>query len=305
MRPVSDSESRAIPNSWTEIAGINLAPGDLIEVEVGNPMPLPHHPEDIALIGSLTLLKKSALLDFVSLIKCELSKPNQLLDNPEDRIAISEIQKEPMRNSLALTLGTEVKFFEKGFGRKGVRFTSGDANWSLSQTDDKRENLNPLAEALICISLAEPYVKTSAHHKLAAGIMSFSKKELEFAISSGFPKMDESHLPLPDLAFLISGNIIEIAPDDRLQGKRWFRQTNVELNCLRCNQVGLQVLRSHEIKETSKGSVVLHRFALLCLDCRYIFSTPIDKSGYGSRLREAVEKKIPVKTACSICSECS
>lgn len=301
VRPVPSSQSRAVPNSLTEISGTALVPGDLIQIEVGKPMPLPHHPEDFELIGSISLVKKNALLDFASLIKAELAKPNQLLESAYDRYSVNEVIASPMQNSLALTLGRNIKFFENEFASKRVRFESGEVTWSLSQTDDKRSNLNPLAEALICISLAEPFEKTNAHHKLAAGIISTSKHEIESSIQTGNLTSLGAHLPLSDLALLIAGNPVEIAPDERLQGRTWFRQTEIEFKCLRCDHLGIQVLRSHEVAFASKGSRVLHRFALLCLECNYVFSTPLNKAGYGDRLREAVEKEKPVKNACPLC----
>lgn len=301
MRPVPNSESRAVPSGMTEISGRDLAPGDLIQIEVGEPMPLPHHPEDIELIGTISLIKRNALLDFASLIRDELAKPNQLLESAIDRFSIDEVLESPMQNSLAITLGRNIKFFPKQFGGKGVRFESEETTWSISQTDDKRSNLDPLPEALICISLAEPFVKTGAHHKLAAAIISTSRHEIESSISTADPNVIGAQLPLSDLAILIARNPVDIASDERLQDRMWFQHTEIEINCLRCNHQGIHVLRAHEIAVTSKGQRVLHRFALLCLHCNYVFSTPLDKAGYGDRLRKAVERKLPVKTACPEC----
>jgi len=301
IRPVPDNHLRAVPNFMTEIAGNNLIPGDLIQIDVGKPIPLPHHPEDVELIGSISLIKKRALLDFASLISAELAKPNQLLESPQDKFYANEVITSPMQNSLAITLGRKIKFFENEYASNRVRFDRGDTTWSLAQTDDKRSNLDPLAEALICISLAELLEKKNAHYKLAAGIISTSKHEIESSINAPNLNSLGAHLPLSDLVLLIAGNPVEIAPDERLQGKMWFRQTEIEMKCLRCDHLGIHVLRAHEIAVASKGSRVLHRFALLCLHCNYVFSTPLDKAGYGDRLREAVEKKIPVKSACPQC----
>ena len=300
IRPVINNESRSVPNILTEISGVSLRPGDLVEIEVGKPMPLPHHPEDVELVGSIALVKKSAILDFAVLIKNELAKPNQLLESARDRYSINEIAASSMQNSLAISLGRNIRFFED-FGKKRVRFESGGVNWSLAQTDDKRTDFDPLPEALICISLGEPFERTNAHHKLAAGIISTSNHEIDAAISSGIPNLSGSLLPLPELASLIAGGTVEIESDERLQGRIWFYQTDIGMNCLRCDHLGIHVLRSHEIAVTSKGSRVLHRFALFCQECNYVFSTPLDKTGYGDRLREAVEKKLPVKKTCSMC----
>lgn len=302
MRPVPNSESRAVPNGMTEISGIDLAPGDLIQIEVGKPMPLPHHPEDIELIGSISLVKKNALLDFASLLKEELAKPNQLLESAIDRFSIDEVLESPMQNSLAITLGRNIKFFPKQFGGKGVRFESEETTWSISQTDDKRSNLDPLPEALICISLAEPFVKTNAHHKLAAAIISISKQDIETSIKSVYSNSTGTQMPLAELALLIARKPVEIVSDERLEGRMWFQQTEIEMECLECNNLGIHVFRSHDVVETSKGARVLHRFALLCLHCNHVFSTPLDKTSYGKRIREAVEKKLPVKRACPQCN---
>jgi hypothetical protein len=301
IRPVPDNQSRAVPNFMTEIAGNNLIPGDLIQIEVGKPIPLPHHPEDVELIGSISLIRKRALLDYASLVRDELAKPNQLLASPQDKFSVNEVIASPMQNSLAITLGRDIKFFENEYASNRVRFYRGEIAWSLAQTDDRRSNLDPLAEALICISLAELLERKSAHYKLAAGIISTSKHEIESSIKTANVNSLGAHLTLSDLALLISGNPVEIASDERLQGRTWFRQTEIEMKCLRCDYLGIHVLRSHEMAIASKGSRVLHRFALLCLHCNYVFSTPFDKAGYGDRLREAVEKKLPVKTACPLC----
>ena len=172
VRPVPNTSSRAIDNELTIFSERFIRPGDLIDVEVGSPIPLPYHPEDVELIGRIKLVGKEVTHFMSDLVTAELRLPNQLLESPVDRISMEQVRMSPVRNSLALTLASEVRFFVNERGSHRVKFFANDTYWSLANTDDKLENTELLASSLICISLAEPYEVTKSHHKLAAGLMS-------------------------------------------------------------------------------------------------------------------------------------
>lgn len=179
IRPVPNTSSRAIDNDLTIFSERIIRPGDLIDVEIGDPVPLPYHPEDVELIGRIRLVGKGTTLFMADLLLSELSKPNQLLDTPTDRISIEHIQASPVRNSLALSMGNDIRFYRNERGSSRVKFRVGDVSWSLANTDDKLESAVNIDEALICISLAEPFELTQSHHKLAAGFIPISRSDIE------------------------------------------------------------------------------------------------------------------------------
>lgn len=183
VRPVPNTSSRAIDNELTIFSERFIRPGDLIDVEIGSPIPLPYHPEDVELIGRIKLVGKEVTHFMSDLVTAELRLPNQLLESPVDRISMEQVTISTVRNSLALTLASEVKFFVNERGSRRVKFLANDSHWSLANTDDKLENTELLAVSLICISLAEPYEMTKSHHKLAAGFISTDNIMLKIASS--------------------------------------------------------------------------------------------------------------------------
>lgn len=183
VRPVPNTSSRAIDNELTIFSERFIRPGDLIDVEIGSSIPLPYHPEDVELIGRIKLVGKEVTHFMSDLVTAELRLPNQLLESPVDRISMEQVTISPVRNSLALTLASEVKFFVNERGSRRVKFLANDSHWSLANTDDKLENTELLAVSLICISLAEPYEMTKSHHKLAAGFISTDNIMLKIASS--------------------------------------------------------------------------------------------------------------------------
>ena len=179
VRPVPNTLSRSIDNELTIFSERFIRPGDLIDVEVGRAIPLPYHPEDVELIGRIKLVGKDTTPYMADLVLSELSKPNELLESSIDRISFDQIQVSPTRNSLALSLGNDIRFFTNERGSKRVKFRARDIAWSLANTDDKLESEEYMDEALICISLTEPFERTQSHHKLAAGFIPITGSHLE------------------------------------------------------------------------------------------------------------------------------
>lgn len=180
VRPVPNTLSRAIDNELTIFSERFIRPGDLVDVEIGSPIPLPYHPEDVELTGRIKLVGKEVTHFMSDLVSSELSLPNQLLESTVDRISIEQVRVSPVRNSLALALASQVKFFVNERGSRRVRFLANDSYWSLASTDDKLESTESLDKSLICISLAEPWEFTESHHKLAAGFIPFDESQPEF-----------------------------------------------------------------------------------------------------------------------------
>jgi hypothetical protein len=179
VRPVPNTLSRSIDNELTIFSERFIRPGDLIDVEIGRAIPLPYHPEDVELIGRIQLVGKDTTQYMADLVLSELSKPNELLENSIDRISFDQIQTSPTRNSLALSLGNGIRFYTNERGGKRVKFRANDIAWSLANTDDKLESEEYMDEALICISLTDPFERTQSHHKLAAGFIPIAGSYLE------------------------------------------------------------------------------------------------------------------------------
>jgi hypothetical protein len=180
VRPVPNTLSRSIDNELTIFSERFIRPGDLIDVEIGRAIPLPYHPEDVELTGTIKIVGKNVTHYLSDLIAAELRVPNQLLETPTDRISIEQVRASQVRNSLALSSASEINFFENERGSHRVRFLANNHSWSLANTDDNLENKESLQEALVCISLAEPFEITSSHHKLAAGFISLDRSYPEF-----------------------------------------------------------------------------------------------------------------------------
>ena len=292
MRPVSKNPSRAIPDSTMCKDERWIRPGDLIEIETESPVPLDHHPEDIEFSGEVTVIKKSALLDFSQLIVDELAKKNQLLETTGNHFTKKEIDENPVSNSLAIALATNIYFHTNDYGKPRVRFQSpAGTKWHLGQTDDNLESLDALSEGIICISLAEYYDKKDSYYKVAAGIIPITRSDLESNVHQ-----------LLQAARHFTDAVIRIQADDRLENRIWFWQTQVSLRCMECSTPKLEVFRAHEVTDSVKGSRVLHRFALLCTQCNYIFTSPMYNLGFRQELNKAVEHQNPVRAVCSECS---
>jgi hypothetical protein len=192
VRPVPNTESRVIDNERTIIAERFIRPGDLIDVEIGSALPLPYHPEDVELTGRIRLVGKETTKYMADLVFSELSKPNQLLENSIDRISFDQIRVSPARNSLALSMGSGIRFSLNERGSNRVKFRANDMNWSLANTDDKLESEEYIDEALICISLAEPFEPTQSHHKLAAGFIPLRQWHIESKVSKKEPELPQA-----------------------------------------------------------------------------------------------------------------
>jgi len=269
-----------------------IRPGDLIEIETESPVPLDHHPEDIEFSGEVTVIKKSALLDFSQLIVDELAKKNQLLETTGNHFTKKEIDENPVSNSLAIALATNIGFYTNDYDKPRVRFESPEGTqWVLGQTDDKLESLDALSEGIICISLADYWSKKDSYFKVAAGIIPITRSDLESNVHQ-----------LLQAARHFTDAEIRIQADDRLENRIWFWQTQVSLRCIECSTPKLEVFRAHEVTDSVKGSRVLHRFALLCTQCNYIFTTPMYNLGFRQELNKTVEHQNPVLRVCSECS---
>jgi hypothetical protein len=293
MRPVSKAPLRQIQDSTTCKDGRWIRPGDLIEIETESPVPLDHHPEDIGFSGEVTVIRKSALLDFSQLIVCELAKKNQLLETTGDHFTKKEIDENPVSNSLAIALAINIYFYTNHYKRRRVAFESPvGTKWDLAQTDDKLESLDAISEGIVCISLGEYFdVNFGSYYKLASGIIPITKSDLE----SDFHQ-------LLQVASHFTDAVICIQADDRLRNRIWFWQTQVSLACIECASPKLEVFRSHEVVEAGIGNRSLHRYALLCTQCNYIFTTPVDNDGFRRELNKTVEHQNPVLRVCSQCS---
>ena len=211
VRPVPNSLSRAIDNELTIFSERFIRPGDLIDVEIGSPIPLPYHPEDVELTGRIKLVGKEVTHFMSDLVSSELRLPNQLLESPVDRISIEQVKASPVRNSLALGIARDFSFFSNSFGSERVSFSLNQNKWSLAQKDDNLPNKDSLRDALVCISLAEPYEPTNSHHKLAAGFIPFDKSQPEF---SSLPKDKLIEAPLHgNHASLNAGQVDRLSQD--------------------------------------------------------------------------------------------
>lgn len=181
VRPVPNTESRVIDNERTIIADRFIRPGDLIDVEIGRALPLVYHPEDVELTGRIKLVGKDVTRYLSDLISSELRVPNQLLESSKDRISIDQVKASPIKNSLAVCVAKDFSFHKNSYGSERVNFSINETKWSLAQKDDNLQNKDSLKEALVCISLAEPFELTKSHHKLAAGFISFDRSVPEFS----------------------------------------------------------------------------------------------------------------------------
>jgi len=304
IRPVSTAPGREIPNSLACINGYWIGPGDLIEIELGSAVPLPHHPEDHELKGQLRLVKKNAILDYAELVLTELMKPNELLEHSNHKIPIAQVTNQPILNSLALVFGRDVIFFTDYRPSKRVKFQTEGQSWFLSQTDDKRTSLDPLTSGLICISLADPFQRTQSHHKLAAGIIEIAEQDLIDAAAARERKDDKAapeHLPLVDAVRPFVYSTVNIEDDNRLKDRVWFWQAKVPLRCLECNALLLEVFRSHEGPKPGTDRLAIHRYALLCQSRNYIFTTPLTDDAFRKNLAEECDRINPVKQVCNRC----
>ena len=268
IRPVPDSAGSQIQNECTLFNDAYLRPGDLIRLELSNPVPQIHHPENILFNESeIEFMERDCIEKYLPLLASVSSTPNILLENSDDHILHSTVQEGKLNQSLGLVQATEINFYfyYNIYGKKKYRveFKANNQKWNIANTDDKGSWSGSYSEGLICISLAEFLPEMSAHYKLAAGF-------IPLGLSKLFSKNKKS---LEDIVEETMGHSLRIDADSRLQLEDWFFQGEVNTRCLYCAATYVSVYRAHEVRASDKGDLVLHRFAIACEWCQRVYTT--------------------------------
>lgn len=303
IRPVGDNLGAQLDNRLTIFDGIYLRPGDLIRISLSEHFPHKHHPENFILAGTkIDLVARNQLLNFRVLVSCTLKNETNLNSRSIDHITAEEVAQGFVDSSLCLIGVTDIHFYQVSYYGKityRVKFNYEDEIWDLVNTDDKGNWNGDFASGLICVSLAEFFPSKNAHYKLASGFIPIDV-ELFNTAENYTRSMQLS--TLPTLVKEVLGIQLPIDDDERLQLKDWFFQSQVQVNCLYCEAQSLNIFRTHVVGTRENVEKVLHRFGIACIQCKRVYSTPLDNESFRKTLRDATEKVAKVKTLCPNCS---
>lgn len=194
VRPVSrEPDGHLLPTHYHLDDGTEARVLDVIRVDLGEPRPEPHQPENW-LIGSrrwhrVARPASSRLLR--SVIQPHLVSSGPLLGSTSDRLVYADLQEQPAMDSLALaavpTLTWDIREPAPGRRHTRARFVLGDAEYNLSVTDPEWEYrllhlgpghypfdptwLAPGQSLLLTISLSDPFGPEGACFKIVASIV--------------------------------------------------------------------------------------------------------------------------------------
>lgn len=191
VRPVSRLEDGSLPAPQIRLSD-GSAPRmlDVLRVPVGQPMPKPHHPEDVAIEpGTWSLVSRPCDWDvMVRLLRKVLVREPVLLGSNWDRIPYPSAGQ-GFGASLAAVSATDLKWSivtsQQGTRQTRAVFTLATQGYDLAVTDDGWERrlsylqhgLHPLAaggigdgeRVILIVSLGEPF--EGYCYKLVAGVL--------------------------------------------------------------------------------------------------------------------------------------
>ena len=189
VRPVS-REPEGVLHTWhyTLAGGGEAALLDVLQMRLLSPQPAPHHPENWLMdYGLWSLVARPAPPDAREVLRQSLAPGPALLGDTGEKIAYAALQVRPVPASLALVRPESLcwRISEKPGGKRRTRavFTLGGAGYDLPLTDPgwlRRLDLRTPGsypwepgdgEALLTISLSEPFARDGFCYKLAAGIV--------------------------------------------------------------------------------------------------------------------------------------
>ena len=303
IRPVPDSEGSQILNECTKFNDEFIRPGDLIRIDLGKPVPQPHHPENFLFDETgIELIERNVLHRYLPLLSSASKPSNILVKTPENRILQAEVAEGLVSESLALVQARDIEFYNTYFnGQKKyrVKFQLNGHAWDISNTDDIGDWSGTFPEGLICLSLAELFPMKAAHYKLAAGFIPIHLSSLQETHRDNIAIEGES------LTGLISEYFEQpmvIHDDVRLKLDNWFYQGQIRLTCLKCDYDLLTIFRAHESKQKDGLPQVLHRIAIGCHSCNNVYSTPFDDENFRKQIRDLSERQNKVKNICPQCN---
>ncbi len=190
IRPVSP-EPEGILQAWhyTLTDGGEAAVLDVLTIPLSCSQPEPHHPENWLIdSGQWERGASPALPELREILNQNLSPGPELLENRDGKIAFASLQQKPIAGSLALVRPEVMSCLIEGSlppGRRRVRivFTLAGTVYDLPLTDplwlkqlehfpDGRHLWEENgAEALLTISLSEPFSKDGFCYKLVAAVI--------------------------------------------------------------------------------------------------------------------------------------
>lgn len=190
VRPVS-AEPDGVLQSWhyTLASGREAALLDVLKMRLVCPQPAPHHPEDWLInTGQWESAARAGLPQMLEFLQQSATAGPELLGGTESRIEYKALRRKPAAASLALVRPQELHWQieespQAGKRRTRAAFTLAGAPYSLPLTDPiwlKRLASLPCGchpweaneqEALLTISLSEPFAGDGFCYKLAAAVI--------------------------------------------------------------------------------------------------------------------------------------
>lgn len=180
LRPVSPADDGTLSSSTCTLdTGRPVQALDVVEIDLANPRPEPHQPENWVIgPGRWRLVEELTLEEAGSHLEPILERGPDLLGDRHGSIDWSQIEANGVDSSLAL-VRTTPRFHRNVSNRNRLRawIILGDAIYDLSITDMapwvsdtlRQDRLSPGSEWYFTISLTERYEKTNRCHKLIAG----------------------------------------------------------------------------------------------------------------------------------------
>jgi hypothetical protein len=151
---------------------IEVRPGDIVDMALGESRRTPYHPEDVQTSRPWVLVERLSSEALAAKVRPFVERPKHLLGSAGDRLAISEIADRPDHCSLQLIHSESSAFYWKksvrGTPQLRCAMTTGRNSLNLAVTDPEVERLigaterRTIPNCLLTISLTLPFSPSGA-----------------------------------------------------------------------------------------------------------------------------------------------
>lgn len=201
VRPVS-TEPEGVLQAWhyTLANGREAALLDILRMRLVCPQPAPHHPENWLMdTGQWETMSRVRLPQMLEFLRQSVTTGPDLLGGTESRIEYEALRRKPAAASLALVRPQDLHWQieespQAGKRRTRAAFTLAGAPYSLPLTDPlwlKRLESLPIGcrsweaneqEALLTISLSEPFAGDGFCYKLVAAVVALPATQTQESV---------------------------------------------------------------------------------------------------------------------------
>lgn len=175
VRPVGHRPGRELLLGETLAASgpkkIEVRPGDVVEMTVGQPMPTPYHPEDCGYVGEWSLVDRLDGMGVLKAVTSVVRQEGDIFGWPGVWLDPTTIA--PGRESPSLELRwASVRLHPNRYDPTKIRATCDSLDLSISDPLIDHQLSGRSIEALVTVSLSEPFAEQGGRcFKLIAAVL--------------------------------------------------------------------------------------------------------------------------------------